>query len=210
MADKSVPVGKSAGNGAIQVSDSKTISAPLYANPAAVGLGAFGATTLLLQFYNFGWIQSGVVMWLAFFFGGLAQVVAGFQEFNTGNNFGFAAFTTYGSFWIALGGIFLSLNTGFIKITNGDIGHFLVIFTILTFIYLLGALKQSAALSLVFFTLLIGYILLDIFFLGGTHAWLTAAAVDLTICALSALYLMAHVVLTPLRINISAGAPIWK
>ena len=87
---------------------------PDLANPAAVGLGGFGATTLLLQFHNFGWIQSGVVMWLAFFFGGLAQLIAGFQEFKTGNNFGYAAFTTYGAFWIATGFYFLNQKPEFI------------------------------------------------------------------------------------------------
>ena len=191
----------------IQISDTKVIPAPLYANPAAVGLGAFGATTLLLQFHNFGWIGSGVVMWLAFFFGGLAQFIAGFQEFKTGNNFGFAAFTTYGAFWIALAFIFLSINLALIQIPNKDIGYFLVIFTILTAIYFIGAMRQSSALSIVFLTLLIGYILLDAYFLGGPHAWLTAAAVDLTICALSALYLMAHVALTPLGVKVPAGKP---
>ncbi|HSW58896.1 MAG TPA: hypothetical protein VLH15_10860, partial [Dehalococcoidales bacterium] len=36
------------------------------ANPAAVGLGAFGATTILLQFHNLGFVGTGAVMWLAF------------------------------------------------------------------------------------------------------------------------------------------------
>jgi succinate-acetate transporter protein len=191
----------------IQIADTKTIAAPIYANPAAVGLGAFASTTLLLQFNNLGWAGSGVVIWLAFFFGGLAQFIAGFQEFKTGNNFGFAAFVTYGAFWIALGGILLTLNMGLFKIQTTDIGYFLIIFTILTFIYLFGAMRQNSALAVVFLTLLIGYILLDVYFLGGAHGWLTAAGWELIVCAASAYYLMAHVVLTPLGIKIPAGDP---
>jgi uncharacterized protein len=195
----------------IEISSTEPAKAPLYANPAAVGLGAFASTTLLLQFHNLGWIGSGVVMWLAFFFGGLAQLIAGFQEFKTGNNFGFAAFVTYGSFWLALGGIFLSLNTGFMGIKAvPDVGYFLIIFTILTFIYLFGAMRQSSALAVVFLTLLIGYILLDIYFLGGAHGWLTAAGIELIVCALSAFYLMAHVVLSPLGLKVPAGRPWTK
>jgi len=204
MADKSAPSEK------MQISDTKTMATPVYANPAAVGLGAFGATTLLLQFHNFGWAGSGVVLCLAFFFGGLAQFIAGMQEFKTGNNFGYAAFVTYGAFWIALALILLVKNMNLFTITDKDIGYFLVIFTILTLIYFIGAMRQTTALSIVFLTLFIGYVLLDIFFLGGAHGWLTAAAVDLTICALSALYLMAHVALTPLKINIPAGEPWMK
>jgi len=176
-------------------------------NPAAVGLGAFGATTMLLQFHNLGFVGSGVVMWLAFIFGGLAQFIAGLQEFKTGNNFGFAAFTTYGAFWIALGGIFLSTQMGLFNISGTDIGWFLVIFTLLTAIYFIGSLKQNGALAWVFLTLLVGFILLDVGHLvPGAAVFNKIAAVELIICALTAWYLMAHVILSPLRINVPAGA----
>lgn len=189
------------------------VKAPDLANPAAVGLGAFGATTLLLQFFNFGWIDKpGVVMWLAIFFGGGAQLIAGFQEFKRGNNFGYAAFTTYGAFWLATAFIFMSLSLNLFGIAPTDIGYFFVIFTILTWIYFIGAMRQSSALSIVFLTLGIGYILLDIYWLGNavTIGWLRAAGVVLTICAVSALYTMAHVALTPLGVKIPAGKPWMK
>jgi uncharacterized protein len=193
-------------------SAAQIVKIPDLANPAAVGLGGFGATTLLLQFHNFGWIASGVVMWLAFFFGGLAQLIAGFQEFKKGNNFGYAAFTTYGAFWLATAFIFLTKNMNLFPIADKDIGYFFVIFTILTGIYFIGAMRQTTALSIVFLTLFIGYIFLDIYFIGNaqTIGWLRAAAVDLTICAVSALYLMSHVALTPLGVNIPAGGPWMK
>jgi succinate-acetate transporter protein len=176
------------------------------ANPAAVGLGAFGATTLLLQFHNLGFVSTGTVMWLAFFFGGLAQLVAGFQEFRTGNSFGFAAFTTYGSFWIALGGIWLNAQLGFAQISATDVGWFLVIFTLLTGIYFIGSLKQNSALAWVFLTLFIGFILLDIGHLApGMEVFNKIAAVELIFCALCAWYLMAHVIFAPLKINLPAG-----
>lgn len=175
-------------------------------NPAAIGLGAFGATTLLLQLHNLGLAGSGVVMWLAFFFGGIAQLVAGFQEFRTGNSFGMAAFCTYGAFWIALGGIFLSGQMGIFNITTTDVGWFLVPFTGLTAIYLIGAMKQNSALAWIFLTLLIGFIMLDIGHLvPGAAVVNKAAAVELIVCAGLAWYLMAHVILTPLNINVPAG-----
>jgi succinate-acetate transporter protein len=178
------------------------------ANPAAVGLGAFGATTLLLQLHNLELVGTGAVMWLAFFFGGLAQFIAGFMEQKVGNNFGFAAFTTYGSFWIALGGIFLSTQMGIFNITGTDIGWFLVVFTGLTAIYFIGAMRQNSALSWVFLTLLVGFILLDVgHLIPGAGVFNKVAAVELIVCALLAWYLMAHVVLTPLRINVPAGKP---
>jgi succinate-acetate transporter protein len=176
------------------------------ANPAAVGLGAFGATTMLLQFANLGFVSIGPVMWLAFFFGGLAQLVAGFLEYRNGNNFGFAAFTTYGAFWIALGGIWLNAQLKFTAISTTDVGWFLVVFTMLTVIYFIGSLKQNSAMAWVFLTLLVGFILLDIGHLvPGAAVFNKIAAVELIVCALLAWYLMSHVILTPLKINLPAG-----
>jgi len=192
----------------MRISDAETIKTPIYANPAAVGLGAFGATTLLLQFHNLGFVSVNTVMWLAFFFGGLAQLIAGFQEFKTGNNFGFAAFTTYGAFWIALGGIWLNNNLRFGAISGTDTGWFLVVFTLLTIIYLIGSMRQNSTLAWVFLTLFIGFILLDIGHLvPGADIFNKIAAVDLIVTALLAWYLMAHIILTPLGINIPVGAP---
>jgi uncharacterized protein len=192
----------------LEIADAKTITAPIYANPAAVGLGAFGGTTLLLQFHNLGFAGVNVVMWMAFFFGGLTQLIAGFHEFKTGNSFGFAAFTTYGAFWIALGGVWLNSQLKFATITTTDVGWFLVVFTGLTFIYFLGAMRQNSALAWVFLTLLIGFVLLDIGHLvPGADIFNKIAGGELIVCALLAWYLMAHVILTPLKINVPAGGP---
>jgi len=178
----------------------------ILANPAAVGLGAFGTTTLLLQFHNLGFVGVGAVMWLAFLFGGLAQFIAGFLEYRNGNNFGFAAFTTYGAFWIALGGIWMNAQLKFATISTTDVGWFLVVFTILTGIYLIGAMKQNSALSWVFLTLLIGFLLLDIGHLvPGAEIFNKIAAVELIVCALAALYLMSHVILSGLKIKLPTG-----
>jgi len=176
------------------------------ANPAAVGLGAFGATTFLLQLHNLGLVGVGAVMWMALFFGGLAQFIAGFLEYRNGNNFGFAAFTTYGAFWIALGGIWMNTQLHFTAISTTDVGWFLVVFTMLTGIYLIGAMKQNSALSWVFLTLFIGFILLDIGHLVPGAAFVNKiAAVELIVCALLAWYLMGHVILGSLKINLPAG-----
>lgn len=164
-------------------------------NPAVVGLAGFGGTTLLLQFHNLGWCGAGTILWTALFFGGLMQLIAGFKEFGTGNNFGFSAFCTYGAFWMALAGILLAMELGIGNITTADVGWFLVIFTILTFIYMIGSFRASWTLSLLFFTLLIGFIFLDISHLGGPAVFTKVAGVDLIVCGLTALYIMAETVL---------------
>jgi succinate-acetate transporter protein len=175
----------------------------VHGNPAVVGLAGFGITTLLLQFHNLGWCGSGVIFCTALFFGGGAQLVAGFQEFKAGNNFGYSAFVAYGAFWLALATIFLVLDlqalpnspiSGALKIAPTDIGYFLLAFTIYTAIMLIGALAVHLAMTLTFLTLLVGFIGLDCVFLFGMKSILTITAIDLIVCACLALYMMAHVV----------------
>jgi succinate-acetate transporter protein len=172
-------------------------------NPAAVGLAGFGVTTILLQFHNLGWCGSGVIFCTALFFGGGAQLVAGFQEFKAGNNFGYSAFTAYGAFWIALASIFAVLDlqslpnsiiTGPLKITGTDIGYFLLAYTIYTVIMFIASMAVHTAMFLTFFTLLLGFIGLDLVFLAGMKSVLRITAIDLIVCACLALYMMAHVI----------------
>jgi hypothetical protein len=170
-------------------------------NPAVVGLAGFGLTTLLLQFHNLGWMHAGAVFCAAMFIGGLAQMIAGLQEFGTGNNFGYSAFSMYGAFWMAVGLIFLILDLqglgmkfAVLKITGADVGWFMVGFTFYTFILWIGSLRIHLAMCVTFTTLLIGFLGLDIHFLAGSASALKFAAWDLVICALAAWYMMAHVI----------------
>jgi hypothetical protein len=166
-------------------------------------LAGFGSTTLLLQFHNLGWCGSGVVFCTAVAFGGLAQLIAGYQEFKAGNNFGYSAFTAYGSFWLALAAIFLvmdlqsapnSIINGPLKITHSDVGFFLLIFTFYTIIMWIGSFAVHKAMFLTFLTLVLGFIGLDLVFLADMKQLMTVTAWDLVICALLAWYMMAHVI----------------
>jgi uncharacterized protein len=74
------------------------------ADPAPLGLGAFGLTTFVLSAVNAGLLPKPgepVVLGLALAYGGLAQLCAGMWEFKRNNTFGATAFSSYGAFWIA-------------------------------------------------------------------------------------------------------------
>ena len=73
---------------------------PKVANPAPLGLAAFGVTTVVLSSINAGFLPSeatAAVVPLAFAFGGLAQLLTGVMEYASGNTFGTVAFTAYGA-----------------------------------------------------------------------------------------------------------------
>ncbi len=172
-------------------------------NPGVVGLAGFGITTLLLQFHNLGWCGSGVVFCTALMFGGGAQLIAGFQEFKAGNNFGYSAFTAYGAFWLALAFMFLVLDLqglpnsiigGPLKIAATDIGYFMLAYTVYTAIMLIASLAIHLAMTLTFLTLFLGFVGLDLVFLRGMKSVLTITAIDLIVCAFLALYMMSHAI----------------
>ena len=180
-------------------------------NPAVVGLAGFGLTTLLLQFHNLGWCGLGPVVAMGFIFGGLAQLIAGFMEQKTGNNFGFAAFSSYGAFWIGLGIIWILNHFEVYKSSSTDVGMYLVAWTLLTLIFLVGSLFIHTAMAFTFSTLAIGFILLDLAHFGFPELTVIAAYV-LVICALSAWYMMAAIIINDVagRSILKVGKPLIK
>ncbi len=174
------------------------------ANPAVVGLSGFGLTTLLLQFHNIGLIGIGPVLAMAIAFGGLAQFIAGFLEHKMGNNFGFTAFTAYGAFWIGLSIIWLSNHFGIYSSSHTEVGFYLLAWTLFTAILWFGSMFIHSAMACTFTTLLMGFILLD---LGHfcTPIFNNIAGYVLIVCALSAWYMMATIV-----INDVAGREVLK
>jgi uncharacterized protein len=74
------------------------------ADPAPLGLAAFGFTTFLLMTVDAGWLPetlTPVAFGMALAYGGVAQFAAGIWEFAKGNTFGATAFCSYGAFWVS-------------------------------------------------------------------------------------------------------------
>lgn len=173
-------------------------------NPAVVGLAGFGLTTLLLQIHNLGLCGLGPVVAMGFIFGGLVQMIAGFMEQKTGNNFGYSVFSSYGAFWIGLGIIWFLNHFGIYKSSGTDVGYYLMAWTFLTIIFWIASLFIHTAMSFAFTTLLIGFILLDLAHFGFPELTVYAAYI-LIICAFSAWYMMAAII-----INEVAGKQLLK
>jgi succinate-acetate transporter protein len=147
-------------------------SARSIADPAPLGLSAFALTTFLLSLVNAGLIPAGaepVVFGLALAYGGLGQLLAGMWEFRKGNTFGATAFGSYGAFWIS----FWALVTFYVaKIPEADrgsaVGWYLVAWGIFTTLMLLGALRTTGALVLLFLLLAATFYVLGFGNIGGS------------------------------------------
>jgi succinate-acetate transporter protein len=182
---------------------------PVNGNPAVVGLAGFGLTTMILQFHNVGWCGVGPIVALGLVFGGMAQMIAGFQEFKCGNNFGYSAFVSYGAFWVSLGVIFLLNHFKIYHSNTNDVGWFLVVWTMYTAILWVAAMRIHTAMAVTFTLLLIGFILLDLAHFG--YPELTRiAGFELMACAAAAWYMMAHVIYAQIfGRNILPVGPPW-
>jgi uncharacterized protein len=85
------------------------------ANPAPLGLCAFGMTTLVLSIHNMGLTTlSSPILAMTIFYGGIAQVIAGIMEWKKNNTFGLVTFGSFGFFWISFASILMipALNLG--------------------------------------------------------------------------------------------------
>jgi hypothetical protein len=131
-------------------------------NPAPLGLLGFGMTTVLLNLANAGFYSvNTMIMGMGLAYGGIAQVIAGIQEWKKGNTFGATAFTSYGLFWLSLVALFM------LKFTETDgtaAASYFFMWGLFTLVMFIGTLRINRALQVVFGTLAILFFLLCINF----------------------------------------------
>jgi succinate-acetate transporter protein len=78
------------------------------ANPAPLGLCAFGMTTILLSMHNAGFTGlSSPIIAMAILYGGVAQAIVGIMEWKKKNSFGMLTFGSFGFFWITFAAILM-------------------------------------------------------------------------------------------------------
>jgi len=133
------------------------------ADPAALGLGAFGMSTFLLSFSNAGIFPGAAmaVLGLGLFYGGIAQIIAGIWEFVQANTFGALAFISYGAFWLAY---WWTVTTPGIaaKAGPGGMGTFLALWAVFTAFMVVPCTRISLLLTVLFSAAAVTFVLLSI------------------------------------------------
>lgn len=162
------------------------------ANPAPLGLLGFGMTTMLLNLHNAGLFElNSMIIGMGIFVGGIAQVIAGIQEWKKNNTFGATAFTGYGFFWISLVTLWiLPKSAGFEGFATSDPakGWYLLLWGIFTGFMFVGTLRLSASLRVIFGTLTILFFLLAAASFTGNKTLWTIAGIEGIFCGASAVY----------------------
>jgi succinate-acetate transporter protein len=160
------------------------------ANPAPLGLCAFGMTTVLLNLANAGFIEANsMILAMGIFYGGLAQVIAGYIESKKNNTFGLTAFTSYGFFWLSLVGLkFIAKFTWADAPSDKAMCAYLAMWGIFTLFLFFGTLKLNRALQVVFATLVILFFLLAAEHATGNKSIGAFAGYEGILCGASAIY----------------------
>jgi uncharacterized protein len=137
----------------------------LIADPAPLGLAGFAMTTFVLSFVNANIIKEtgavNVVLALALFYGGTAQLLAGMWEFKRGNTFGATAFASFGAFWLSFWAL-NKLSSGPASDIHQAVGLYLLAWCIFTAYMTLAALKTNLAVLGVFVLLTLTFLFLAI------------------------------------------------
>jgi len=135
-----------------------------FADPAPLGLAGFALTTFMLSSFNSGLAPKSaevVVLGVALFYGGIAQLLAGMWEFAKGNTFGALAFSSYGAFWMSFW--YLVAHSGLAKADAPQgIGVFLLAWTIFSIYMTVVTARISGLLFTLFSVLVVTFLFLTV------------------------------------------------
>ncbi len=160
------------------------------ANPAPLGLIAFGLTTVLLNFSNAGFFGlNSVILAMALAYGGTAQIIASAMEYRNGNTFATAAFASYGFFWYSFAILLILPKLNLAAAPDAaSLAAYLFMWGVFTAVMFIATLKISRGLQVVFSSLAILFFLLALGEYTGNSIITIIAGYEGIFVGLSAMY----------------------
>lgn len=168
-----------------------------FANPSPLGLSGFALTTFVLSIINFngrGLQSAGVVVPIAYFYGGVVQLLAGMWEMAVGNTFAATALSSYGGFWLCWAaietpafGVAAAYEEDSKQVGNA-VGFFMLGWVIFTFGILICTIRSTVAFCGMFIILELTFLMLDIGLFTGSKGCTKAGGVLGLITSLFAWY----------------------
>jgi succinate-acetate transporter protein len=104
-----------------------------------------------------------MILAMAVFYGGVAQVIACLQEYKKNNTFGATAFGSFGLFWLTFVAMIVFPKwTGVPAPTETAVGWYLLAWGVFTGLMFIATLRINRSLQTVFFSLTVLFVLLAI------------------------------------------------
>jgi Predicted membrane protein len=161
------------------------------ANAAPLGFTGLGLAAVLLSLSYIGvYPVESMIVSMAIFLGGFAQVFAGIMSWKKGDIFAGTAFSAFGLFWFSLAGLLVMPAIGWAEASSGTaMAAYLFIWGVYTFVMLIATMKIGVrALQFVFVTLFLLFILLAVVNATGSTGLLVVAGYVGLVMGLGALY----------------------
>ncbi len=170
--------------------DGKKLIKHTMANPAPLGLIAFGLTTVLLNFHNAGFYGlNSMILAMGLAYGGTAQIIASAMEYKNGNTFATVAFGSYGLFWYSFALLLMLPKMGMATATDTTaLAAYLFMWGVFTAVMFIGTLKISRGLQFIFGSLAVLFFLLALGAITGNQTITMIAGYEGIICGGSAMY----------------------
>ncbi len=170
--------------------DGKKLLRHTPANPAPLGLVAFGMTTVLLNFSNAGFFGlSSMILAMALAYGGTAQIIASAMEYRNGNTFATLAFGSFGFFWYSFAILLIMPKLNLATAPNSaSLAAYLFMWGVFTAVMFIATIKISRGLQVVFSTLAILFFLLALGAITGNSTITLIAGYEGIFVGLSAMY----------------------
>ncbi|HWQ49381.1 MAG TPA: acetate uptake transporter [Methanosarcina sp.] len=168
-----------------------TIIVDKTANAAPLGFTGLGLAAVLLSLSYIGiYPVESMIVSMAIFLGGFAQVFAGIMCWKKGDVFAGTAFSAFGLFWFSLAGLLIMPAIGWAEASSGTaMAAYLFIWGVYTFVMLIVTMKIGIrALQFVFVTLFLLFILLAVVNATGSTGLLVIAGYVGLVMGLGALY----------------------
>ncbi len=112
-----------------------------------LGLSALALTTFVFSAFNAGWISASglaVIAGTAFFYGGLAQLMAGVWEQRAGNTFGSTMYVSLGAFWFTVAALFIpTFGVGMTSLPKAALGIYLIAWAVFTFLLFVASIRTN-------------------------------------------------------------------
>ena len=174
----------------VEKTENKVIIKDLTANPAALGLLGFGITTVLLNLSNAGYFPlNSMILAMALAYGGIAQIMASWMEYNKGNTFGMVAFGSYGLFWLSFVLLLILPKIGLATAPDAvSLASYFFMWGLFTLVMFFASLKLSRGLQVVFISLAVLFFLLTAGELTGNSTITLIAGYEGIFTGLSAVY----------------------
>jgi succinate-acetate transporter protein len=174
---------------------SRIVFTPIAA-PSILGLMGFAVATFMVASLLAGWwgspaTSSLVLAPFAFFFGGLAQLLAAMWSYRARDGVATTMHGTWGAFWLAWGWLVGLVNVGVLPavvLESRAFGFWFIGLTVVTLFGALASLGDNLALATVLWLLTAGSALLAAGFVGGIGVLVTAGGWVLVASAAAAFY----------------------